>query len=110
MIDLERLRQLEEDFGAEDLDDLIEIFLDETREGLEALAPLIEQGDPEALRDQFHFLKGCARNVGASEFADRCERFEKSSAVATGADYQMLRGDFQAICDWFTSGGLRQTA
>ena len=110
MIDQDRLRQLEEDFGAEDLSDLIEIFLDETREGLEALAPLIDQGDPEALRDQFHFLKGCARNVGASEFADRCERFEKGQATATGADYQTLRGEFQAIYDWFTSGGLRQIA
>ena len=110
MIDQERLKQLEADFGADDLGDLIEIFLAETWEGLDALEELIAGGDARALRDQFHFLKGCARNVGASTFADRCEQFEIGQDLATKADYLNLRGDFQAVCDWFSAGGMQQSA
>ena len=110
MIDQERVKQLEADFGAEDLGDLIEVFLAETWEGLDTLEGLIAGGDPGALRDQFHFLKGCARNVGANAFADKCEQFESGQAAATMTDFHGLRNDFQAVCDWFSSGGLQQSA
>ena len=110
MIDQERLKELEDDFGAEDLGELIEVFLAETWDGLNLLESLIRQGDPAALRDQFHFLKGCAQNIGAVAFAGSCDRHEHSGRVATIADLHALRAEFQAVCDWFSEGGLRQIA
>ena len=110
MIDQTRLKELEADFGAEDLGDLIEVFLAETWEGLEVLEALIEQGDAEPLRDQFHFLKGCARNIGAAAFADSCESYERSEQLATVSDLRVMRSEFQAVCDWFSDGGLKQSA
>ena len=110
MIDQARLQELEDDFGAEDLGELIEVFLAETWEGLDTLASLIQDCDPTALREQLHFLKGCALNVGASAFAERCHRHEKSEQPVTAADLQGLRTEFQSVCDWFSAGDLRRSA
>lgn len=74
MIDHERLRELEEDFGADQLQQILASFLEETAAAMEALRA--GWRDPAVRRDRLHFVKGCARTVGAAELGDICESLE----------------------------------
>ena len=74
MIDHERLRELEEDFGAEELAQVLAAFLEEAAAAVEALRS--GWTDADLRRDRLHFLKGCARTIGAMRLGDLCERFE----------------------------------
>ena len=110
MIDKNRLAELEADFGADGLDEIIETFLAETWEGIDALEPMLSAEPSDARRDQFHFLKGCALNVGASEFGALCERLEAENGPFEMSDYRAMRDMFQAVCAALGGTELRDTA
>lgn len=110
MIDQGRLDELKNDFGEDDLDEIIEVFLAETWEAIDALEGKVGRLSPSEMGDQFHFLKGCARNVGAFDFADLCEGLEGGSAPFDAADYAQLRREFQLVCDYLKGRGLRLSA
>ena len=76
MIDQTRLQELVDDFGAEDFDDLIESFLEEAAESVMNLEAMVSDEACDERSAQFHFLKGCARNIGAVKFGDLCETWE----------------------------------
>lgn len=109
MIDEARLKELKDDFGEQDFLDLVEAFLEETWEAVDALEAMVE-ADSKTRSDQFHLLKGCARNLGAAAFADRCETFEHDPDSFAHADYRVLRSDFQSVCDWFNAQVQSQDA
>ena len=110
MIDQARLEELVNDFGEEDLAEIIEVFLDETWEAINALEAVIGAMTADEQRERFHFLKGCARNIGALTFGDICEKWEQDSAPFTAAGYASLRGAFQQVCDDLMGRGLRLSA
>ena len=110
MIDQSRLDELANDFGAEDLAEIIEVFLAETWEAIDSLEGKLDTMPEEERREQFHFLKGCARNIGAAGFGDLCEEWESGNAAFGMADYTRLRGEFQAVCDYLSGRGLRLSA
>ena len=108
MIDHARLKELEDDFGAEDLSDLIDAFLIEAQEAVDTLDELIADWSERRNREQFHFLKGCALNIGATEFAKLCESNEKSAHRLAEDDVEHVRAEFQKICDFFADDGLKR--
>lgn len=110
MIDRSRLLELEEDFGAEDLEEIINAFLEEAEDSITALGGLLSDEPSPEREAHFHFLKGCARNIGANQLGDMCERLEVSNEGFGQADFRAVRGEFQAVCDWFSDGGLRKSA
>ena len=110
MIDQDRLDELANDFGAEDLAEIIEVFLGETWEAIEELEGKIGAMSDEEQRDQFHFLKGCARNIGAMQFGEVREGFETGGKTFGQAEYLGLKADFQAVCDALSDRGLRMSA
>lgn len=110
MIDQNRLDELANDFGEEDLAEIIEVFLSETWEAIDALEAKAGNMDPQEQREQFHFLKGCARNIGAESFGDMCEHWEHGEGVFGAADYPGLRASFQSVCDDLSGRGLRLSA
>lgn len=110
MIDQSRLDELANDFGEEDLAEIIEVFLAETWEAVDALEGKVEAMPLEERREHFHFLKGCARNIGATSFGDLCEEWETGSAPFGPTDYTRLRGEFQSVCDYLSGRGLRMSA
>ncbi len=71
MIDWSQVAQLREEIGAEDFEEVAEMFLAEVEETLAGLEP----AGPE-IGAQLHFLKGSALNLGLAEFADLCARGE----------------------------------
>ncbi len=110
MINQARLQDLKQDFGEEDLAELIESFLEEAASTVEALSALVTDGYSKERSDQFHFLKGCAPNVGAMELADQCEIYENRQTGFSDAEYQSVRSDFAAVQAFFDSGGLKKVA
>ena len=110
MIDQTRLQELVDDFGAEDLDDLIESFLEEAAESVMNLEAMVSDEVCDERSAQFHFLKGCALNIGAVDLADLCQSFEGRDGGFSGAEYQSLLSRFQAVQAYFADGGLKHIA
>ena len=78
LIDWSQIKELEDDMGAEDLGEVIEIFLSEVES---ALGPLVDAPPTDAgeMASQMHFLKGCAYNLGFAAFGAICAEGEAKS-------------------------------
>lgn len=101
MIDQSRIDELAEDFGRDDLGELISTFLTECDGVVETLQGLSDGSDLQARSDQFHLLKGCARTVGAVGLGDLCETFEESPATFSEDDLLHLRSEVQNVRGFF---------
>ena len=75
MIDWARVTELRDEVGAEDFDEVVEIFLEEVEE---SLSPLREDPICEAPGPILHFLKGSAWNLGFRPVGDICEALEQA--------------------------------
>lgn len=77
MIDWSRVQQLQEEVGAEDFDEVVELFMEEVGITIDKLR------GPEArrdLEDDLHFLKGSCLNLGFDAFAALCQAGETAAA------------------------------
>ncbi|MBZ0128588.1 MAG: Hpt domain-containing protein [Rhodobacteraceae bacterium] len=92
MINWLRVQELENDVGAEDLKEVIELFLEEVDEGVDRLRSGAEGRN---LADDLHFLKGSALTLGFDGFADACGLGEKIAAAGQ-ANQVDLAGIVQA--------------
>lgn len=80
MIDWDRVAQLREEVGPEAFGEVVELFLDEVDE---VTGRLQRAADPDRLRDDLHFLKGSALNLGFRDLGAMCHEAERL-AVAGG--------------------------
>lgn len=78
MIDWKQVKQLEEDIGAEDFQDVAEMFLDEVDEAVDSLRCNPDL-NANALASALHFLKGSAANLGFQDFGECCSQGEKNA-------------------------------
>ena len=69
MIDWDRVRTLKEEVGAEDFDEVLELFFAEVDE---AMGRLPAARDAASLSAEMHFLKGAALNLGFEVLSQRC--------------------------------------
>lgn len=105
MIDHERLADMRTTFGAEEVALIIAAFLEEASA---AIATLRAGWDDEAVRlERLHFLKGCARTIGAIRLGDLCERFE--GATSGPEDVGALEREFAVVRAELRAGRLRET-
>lgn len=75
MIDHERLAGMEADFGEEEVAMIVAAFIEEATG---AMARLRTGWHDDEIRDErLHFLKGCARTIGAVRLGNLCERLER---------------------------------
>lgn len=83
MIDWARVAALKEEVGAEDFDEIVELFLEEVEAIIERL-----QGNPDlsALEADMHFLKGSALNLGFAAFSAYCDAGEKLASQGRAAN------------------------
>ncbi len=77
MIDWNRVNELRDEIGAEDFQEVAEIFLEEVDEVIERLR---ESPDPACYEQDMHFLKGSALNLGFAQFSEMCQLYETASA------------------------------
>ncbi|WP_298858919.1 Hpt domain-containing protein [uncultured Sulfitobacter sp.] len=77
MINWTRVKTLRDEVGAEDFDDIVDIFIDEVSEMVDRLrkAPKIQN-----LGEDLHALKGSALNLGFTEFSALCQTGETLAA------------------------------
>ena len=74
MIDWDRVRELQDEIGQDEFAEVVTMFLDEADEVLARISPA---GGAALLRDDCHFLKGAALNLGFSSLADLCQNAER---------------------------------
>lgn len=102
MIDWPRVTELREEVGAEDFEEVVEIFLEEVEEVIGKL----QDGDRSQLEQDLHFLKGSALNLGFSDFSELCLDGERKSAQggADDVDLPAIITKFQASKSAFLTG------
>lgn len=77
MIHWSRVNELREEVGAEDFDEVVDLFLEEVEEVIDRLR---ENADLAQLEQDLHFLKGSALSLGFADFSDLCQDGERKSA------------------------------
>lgn len=73
MLDMNRIDELREDFGEDDFEEIISLFLEEVEQ---RLAEITEQSCAD-VAGVLHFLKGSAANLGFTSFKSACEQAEE---------------------------------
>ncbi|MBO9473217.1 MULTISPECIES: Hpt domain-containing protein [unclassified Shimia] len=81
MIDWERVDELRQEIGAEDFDEVVDLFLDEVEE---VIGRLQDGPDMANLEADLHFLKGGALNLGFQTFSQLCQAGEAAAAAGKG--------------------------
>lgn len=76
MIDWERVQALHDDVGAEDFDEIIDLFMEEVEEIVSSLG---SNPDRSTLGDDLHALKGSALSLGFSDFCALCQEGETAA-------------------------------
>ena len=74
MIDWDRVRELQDEIGKDEFAEVVTMFLDEADEVLTRITPA---GGAALLRDDCHFLKGAALNLGFASLAHLCQTAER---------------------------------
>ncbi len=83
MINWARVNELKEDIGSDDINEIIELFLDEVEEIIGDL----RRGDVgRNLQEDMHFLKGSALNLGFDTLGHLCSAGEKLAAKGQFSD------------------------
>jgi HPt (histidine-containing phosphotransfer) domain-containing protein len=100
MINWNKIKDLKNEIGEEDFEEVVELFLEEV-DG--AISKLREKPDRNSLEEDLHFLKGSALNLGFSEFSTLCQSGETRAASGDTksinvdeilATYEASRGAF----------------
>lgn len=102
MIDWPRVTELRDEVGAEDFEEVVEIFLEEVEEVISKL----KDSDRGQLEHDLHFLKGSALNLGFREFSALCLDGERKSSrgEAESVDVHAIVANFQASKSTFLTG------
>ena len=101
MIEWDRIRELRDEIGVDDFDEIVVIFLQEADEVVESLGT---GASPRSVPDDLHFLKGAALNLGLRQFADTCLQAEREIAAGRRIDLGAVVGGFHTSRAAFLSG------
>ena len=105
MIDWDRVKELRSEIGADDFNEVAEMFLQEADEAVARLIPGLSAAAMEA---DLHFLKGAALNLGFDALSGLCQDGERRAAAGdTGVDLDAVRSTYFASKSAF-EGGLDQ--
>ena len=85
MIDWTQVRQLHDEVGGDDFDEVVDLFLEEVEA---VIARIAAPADPRTLPDDLHFLKGSALSLGFRAFSDLCH--EGETTVASAVDTERI--------------------
>ncbi|MGR3502128.1 Hpt domain-containing protein [Pseudaestuariivita sp.] len=88
MIDWDQVAELREAVGADEFDDLIEVFLDEVET---VLNEITASPDDAQLESRLHFVKGSALNLGFTQFAALCQTGESTARAGTPGDVDLAQ-------------------
>lgn len=83
MIHWPRVRQLRDEVGADEFDEVVQIFLDEVQE---VIGHVQSDAERRELEQNLHFLKGSALSLGFDQFSKLCQDGERRAAAGQAAD------------------------
>lgn len=86
MIHWPRVRQLRDEVGVDEFDEVIDIFLEEVQEVIARLQQDIARNE---LEQNLHFLKGSALSLGFDQFSKLCQDGERRAAAGQAADVDL---------------------
>lgn len=89
MIDWQQVQQLQEDVGKEEMEEVIELFMSEVDEAMEKLEANYAGMVPSDRSAAFHFLKGCASNLGFRAFGTKCSLGEEATKDGNDPSFQI---------------------
>lgn len=94
MVNWDRVSELREEVGEDDLAEVILLFCEEVEEVLAVL----DDASPADMPGHLHFLKGSALNIGFKAVSDRCQTEESRIKDTPGAtpDIAGIRSDYVA--------------
>ena len=78
MIDWDQARTLRDDVGADDFEEVVTLFLEETQDAVDRLTNALSV---ETLQGDLHFLKGSALSLGFSDLSALCQTGETLAAM-----------------------------
>ncbi len=109
MIDWDRVNELRDEVGADEFEEVVEIFLEELAEGIGRLRAGIP---PERYESELHFLKGGALNLGFAGLAEICGAGEKLArdGQADAVDLASVLSAYEASVGEFTDRRNRRAA
>lgn len=102
MINWDRVRSLRNEVGAEDFDEIVDLFFCEVEPAVSALADFETAED---LAARLHFLKSSALNLGFEDLSTLCARGEHAAESGqtytinldqVSSAYQMAKARFRA--------------
>ena len=88
MIDWARVSMLRDEVGAEDFNEVVELFLEEVEE---IIIKLRDAPDVSTLEADLHFLKGSALSLGFRAFSALCNIGESISAAGASETVDISR-------------------
>lgn len=106
MIDWVRVADLRSEVGEDSFAEVIELFLEETDE----VAARLRRGSGGSLRDDMHFLKGSALNLGFRDLAALCQEGERRAAAGAAVDLTAVLDCYARSRDAFHAGLRRRPA
>lgn len=86
MIDWSRVRQLRDEVGASEFEEVVQIFLDEVQETIDRLHQNTARLE---LEQNMHFLKGSALSLGFDWFSKLCQDAERNAAAGKASDVDL---------------------
>ncbi|WP_170396836.1 Hpt domain-containing protein [Ruegeria arenilitoris] len=86
MIDWSRVRQLRDEVGASEFEEVVQIFLDEVQETIDRL---YQDTDRAEFEQNMHFLKGSALSLGFDRFFKLCQDAERNAAAGKASDVDL---------------------
>ncbi|CUK13624.1 TMAO reductase sytem sensor TorS [Ruegeria denitrificans] len=86
MIDWSRVRQLRDEVGASEFEEVVQIFLDEVQETIDRLHQDTARLE---LEQNMHFLKGSALSLGFDRFSKLCQDAERNAAAGKASDVDL---------------------
>ncbi|MEM6661125.1 MAG: Hpt domain-containing protein [Pseudomonadota bacterium] len=101
LVDLDRITELEEEFGVEDMAFVVDAFFEEADEALPGLENMLSSQPDQERAAVFHFLAGSAAMVGAAQFAGRCKDLEMTNTGFSRAELDDLMAQYNAVRGWF---------
>ena len=106
--ELARLKELEEELGADVAIELVELFLEDAPKQVETMRAGLEGGDAEGLKRAAHSLKGSCSNLGLKALAGNAAALEQHVAKqgiegatplldAVGVEQKRLHGALETL-------------
>ncbi|WP_170570955.1 Hpt domain-containing protein [Ruegeria atlantica] len=86
MIDWSRVKQLQDEVGVTEFDEVVQIFLEEVQETIDRLHKDTNRSEFER---NMHFLKGSALSLGFDQFSKLCQDGERNAAAGNAAEVDL---------------------